>query len=73
MNIEDIELGVDTALEAVIAMAQQGMAQAAHRGNDASAFVGFLQGIVAHRDFFRQSIILNAIAKHPESEADNGS
>ncbi len=63
MNIDDVETGIDAALGAVIAVAQTTMAQTASRNQDAGAFVGFLQAIVANREGFKQQILTLTIAQ----------
>lgn len=61
MNIDDVEVGIDAALSAVISVAQTTMAQVSVRGENAGPFVGFIQAIVANREAFKQQITVMAL------------
>jgi hypothetical protein len=69
-QIDDLGRGIVAALEAVIAVAQQGMAQAVQRDPVQSrAFVEFLQQVVANKDAFADQILVKCMMEHPDAES----
>lgn len=64
-SIDSAEAGILSALNAVISVAQTGMAQAAVRKEDASCaiFVGFLQAIVGNKEMFARQILEKLMAE----------
>ena len=72
--LDILEYGADSAISAVIAVAQTSMAQAAVKRQDTSAalFVGFLQALVENREAFRTQIVTKAMVQLETKAAEAG-